>query len=239
MAALRPTTIGSLRLSRQNSRGPLDGYLYAGQMAVHLSDVPVLRLGGRVWMSLTPMEVQSSYMPIRLASGRVGTAGLGLGYFVQRVLGKPEVEQVVVCELHADVLEFYTRTFAMHPKLELRHANARLVEGERFDFFYADLYRHLLTPQAIADMAALCSVNQIERYHWWSIEQTVFEVVHAGLAHRLPKWMLTTYLPFLRLFARHPASRTAQVFGCGHALAEEMEQHGLSCRARSRAGTHT
>jgi hypothetical protein len=238
MAALRPMTIGSLRLSRQSSPGLLDGYLYTGHLAGHLRDVPVLRLGGRVWMSLTPMEVQSSYMPIRLASGRVGTAGLGLGYFVQRVLGKPEVEQVVVYELQSEVLEFYTRTFGRHPKLELRHANARLVEGERFDFFYADLYRQLLTPQAIADMAALCSVNQIERYHWWSIEQTVFEVVHAGLAHRLPTWMLTTYMPFLRLFARHPAARSVQVFGCGHALADDLEQHGLSCRARSRGDTH-
>jgi hypothetical protein len=203
-------------------------------MATRLSDVPVLHLGGRVWMSLTPMEVQSSYMPIRLASGRVGTAGLGLGYFVQRVLTKPEVEQVVVYELKTEVLDFYTQTFGQHPKLELRHANARLIEREQFDFFYADIYRQLLTPQAIADMATLCSVNQIERYHWWSIEQTVFEVLHAGLAHRLPEWMLTTYMPFLRLFARHPASRTAQVFGCGHALVDELEQHGLSSRARSR-----
>jgi len=203
-------------------------------MATRLSDVPVLHLGGRVWMSLTPMEVQSSYMPIRLASGRVGTAGLGLGYFVQRVLTKPEVEQVVVYELKTEVLDFYTQTFGQHPKLELRHANARLIEREQFDFFYADIYRQVLTPQAIADMATLCSVNQIERYHWWSIEQTVFEVLHAGLAHRLPEWMLTTYMPFLRLFARHPASRTAQVFGCGHALVDELEQHGLSSRARSR-----
>jgi hypothetical protein len=102
-----------------------------------------------------------------------------------------------------------------------------LVEGEQFDFFYADVYRHLLTPQAIADMAALCRVNQIQRYHWWSIEQLVFEIVHAGQGHRLPEWMLTTYVPFLRLFARHPAARTCQVFGCGHALAEELEQYGL------------
>src|SRR5260370_10236478 len=61
MAAVRPMTIGSLRLSRQSSPGLLDGYLYTGHLAGHLTDVPVLRLGGRVWMSLTPMEVQSSY----------------------------------------------------------------------------------------------------------------------------------------------------------------------------------
>jgi hypothetical protein len=152
----------------------LGGYLYSGHASSPVENVPVLRLGGHVWMSLTPMEVQSSYMPIHLARGRVGTAGLGLGYFVQRVLRKPEVEHVVAYELKVEVLEMYTRTFGDHPKLELRH-----------------------------DMVALCSVNQIERYHWWSIEQLVFEVVHAGLGHRLPEWMLTTYVPFLRLFARH------------------------------------
>jgi hypothetical protein len=228
LAALQPARIGSLELTRENAACALDGYLYTAHTPQMLRDVPVLRLDGAVWMSLTPMEVQSAYMPIRLARGRVGTAGLGLGYFVQRVLEKPAVERVVVCELRPEVLALYVRTFGeAHPKLELRHANARLLEGESFDFFFADMYRQLLTPQAIDDMARLCSANTIRRYHWWSIEQMVFEVVQAGLAERLPAWMLATYGWFLDRFLEHPISRYAQVLGCGQELVELLEQHGL------------
>ena len=223
MAALKPTVAGPLVVSRESGPRPETGYMYVEKRRTPLRNVPVMRLDGQVWMSLTPMEIQSSFMAIHLARGRVGTAGLGLGYFVHRVLDKPEVEHVIAYELSQEVLELYARTFGSHPKLELRHANARLLEGEHWDFFYADMYRHLLTPQAIGDMAALCSANRIGRYHWWSIEQAVLEVLHAGLAHRLLGWMLDTYLPFLPVYARHIGVECIQLFGCGLSLVEELE----------------
>ena len=42
--------------------------------------------------------------------------------------------------------------------------------------------------------------------------------------------MLDTYVPFLRLFAQHARSNTVQLFGCGPALVEELERHGLGRR---------
>ena len=231
MAALKPTVAGPLVVSRESGPRPEAGYMYVEKRRTPLRNVPVMRLDGQVWMSLTPMEVQSSFMAIHLARGRVGTAGLGLGYFVQRVLDKPEVDHVIVYELRQEVLDLYVRTFGPHPKLELHHANARLLEGDHWDFFYADIYRHLLTPQAIGDMAALCSANRIGRYHWWSIEQAVLEVLHAGLAHRLPAWMLDTCLPFLRVYAQHISPESVQLFGCGLSLVEELEHHGLGTSA--------
>jgi hypothetical protein len=115
MAALKACTIGRLTLRRESGPRPGAGYMYWETQGAPLQDVPVLRLDGKVWMSLTPMEVQSNFMAIRLAHGRVGTGGLGLGYFVQRVLEKPEVEHVVAYELREEVLELYRRTFRPHP----------------------------------------------------------------------------------------------------------------------------
>ncbi len=192
MAAVRPTCFGSVSVSRESAARPPEAYLHQDPSTCPLENIPILRIDGQVWMSLTPMEVQSSFMPIQLAHGRVGTAGLGLGYFVQRVVNKPEVEKVIVYELRSEIIEGYLRTFGPHPKLELRHANARLLHGERWDMFYADVYRCLLTPQAIADFATLSSENTIGTYHWWSIEQFVLEVSHPGLAHRPAPWMLPT-----------------------------------------------
>jgi hypothetical protein len=83
----------------------------------------------------------------------------------------------------------------------------------KWDFFYADLYRNLLTPQAIDDMASLCSSNRVGTYHWWSIEQAVLEVVHAGLAERLPVWMLNTLVSMTfsdAMAVRQPGHATRQ-----------------------------
>jgi hypothetical protein len=54
----------------------------------------------------------------------------------------------------------------------------------------------------------------------------VFEVVQAGLARRLPAWMLGTYGWFLARFSEHPVSAYARVLGCGPELVELLEQHG-------------
>src|SRR5437868_5261962 len=194
MAAVRPMHIGPVSVTRESGPRPAQAYLHEEPPSASglLEDIPVLRMDEKVWMSLTPMEVQSSFMPIQLAHGHVATAGLGLGYFVQRVLHKPNVRRITVYEVRKEILEYYTRTFGRHPKLELRHENVRLVHNQHWDLFYADMYRSLLTPQAIADYATLRASNRIRRYHWWSIEHLVLEVRHAGLAQRLPRWILRT-----------------------------------------------
>ena len=77
-------------------------------------------------------------------------------------------------------------------------------------------------------MARLCSANNIGTYHWWSIEQSLLEVICANLGHRLPVWMLERYVPFLRSFFAHPCSRFAQTFGLGPAIVEDLEHYGLT-----------
>lgn len=227
MDALRPATIGSVALSRESGPRPASGYMYVENRRTPLRNVPVLRFNGEVWMSLTPMEVQSAFMPIRLARGRVGTAGLGLGYFVQRVLHKPNVDRVVVYELDKDVLELYCRNFGSHAKLELHHANARRLKGEQWDFFSVDFYKDLLTPAAIGDMADLCAANIIGAYHWSSIEQTVLEVLCPGLQSDCRCGCSTRTSHSCASSRGHVCPRNIQVFGCGAALIEDLERRAL------------
>jgi len=62
---------------------------------------------GAVWMSLTPNEMLSQRSGIRKASGKVLVGGLGLGWFLNKVCAKPEVEEVVVIEKSRELLDWY------------------------------------------------------------------------------------------------------------------------------------
>jgi len=42
-------------------------------------NAPIMSIDGEIWMSLTPMEIQSHFVAIKRARGVVGTGGLGMG----------------------------------------------------------------------------------------------------------------------------------------------------------------
>ena len=47
-------------------------------------------------MKISPMEIESSYMFIKYAKGVVGIVGLGLGYVVQELAKKSNVDEIIV-----------------------------------------------------------------------------------------------------------------------------------------------
>ena len=79
-------------------KGKFQGYLYKIEDEY---DVEILELHGpsHIWMKLTPLEIQASYFAIKMAKGKVGVVGLGLGYVVEEIAKKSEVEEVVVYEI--------------------------------------------------------------------------------------------------------------------------------------------
>ena len=50
-------------------------------------------------MRLTPLEIQGAYFAIKMAKGKVGVVGLGLGYVVEEMAKKLEVEEITVYEI--------------------------------------------------------------------------------------------------------------------------------------------
>ena len=62
-----------------------------------------------VWMSYTPAEVLAMRQGVKLAKGRCVVGGLGLGYFLEQILQKPSVKEVVVIEISAELLDWYGR----------------------------------------------------------------------------------------------------------------------------------
>lgn len=157
-----------------------------------------------IWMSLTPMETQSNYLPICRARGRVGTAGLGLGYFALRAAEKEEVDSVEVFEESADVIKYFKYRFRSRPyfkKIKVVHGDARkLCKGRTYDFFYADIYRTMLPAVCLDDVELFCGDNEIEQYQFWGEERIIFQLMVSNV---LPKrWLRHDERMFLLRFTK-------------------------------------
>ena len=88
------------------SNPPLIRGYYNG-LVVPENDNYVLVRSGKVWMSLTPMELESQAMHAFYARGTVVVAGLGMGMLLYNIARKPEVKHVVVIEKDPDVIELF------------------------------------------------------------------------------------------------------------------------------------
>ena len=62
---------------------------------------------GAAWMSVTPAEMISQRSGIRRAQGKVVVGGLGLGWFLDQVCSKDDVEEVIVVERNEELLDWY------------------------------------------------------------------------------------------------------------------------------------
>jgi hypothetical protein len=141
-----------------------------------------------IWMSLTPMETQSSYLAISRATGEVGTAGLGLGYFTLRAAAKDNVETVTVFEQNPAVIKYFKYRFKHRPyfnKIKIVEGDAReQCKDYQFDFFFADVYPLLLSDTAIDDIGVFCEQNDIDLYQLWGEERIIMHMLVENLLPR-------------------------------------------------------
>lgn len=111
---------------------------------------PAVLEDGNEWMTLTPVDLDTSDEAIGKAHGKVVTFGLGLGYYTYMVSEKEEVDSVTVVEKDADVIalfnEYVLPQFS-HPE-KVRIVNADAFEyaelempGEHFDLAFVDTWR--------------------------------------------------------------------------------------------------
>lgn len=110
---------------------------------------PYIAYKNKVWMNVTPFEINTMASPLKHAKGKVLALGLGLGYFPFMALLKKEVEEVTVVENDKRILHlFKEQILPFFPKKEKIH----LVEGDAYtfvkekgspyDYLFADIYRN-------------------------------------------------------------------------------------------------
>ncbi len=150
-------------------KGIVQGYLYQKEDEYNIE---ILELHGpnHIWMRLTPLEIQASYFAIRMAKGKVGVVGLGLGYVIEEMAKKPEVEEIVVYEISQEVIDLYYNNFPKNQKIKVVCCNAFEAESRKFDFFYADIYEYKITSQIVEDYKRFNELHDIEEYSFFGME---------------------------------------------------------------------
>ncbi|GAA0108035.1 MULTISPECIES: hypothetical protein [Clostridium] len=162
--------IGSFEIKKVNEKKDfINGYMYNKKENIDLS---ILELHGpnNIWMKISPLEIESSYMFIKYATGKVGIVGLGLGYVVQELAKKDDVTEVIVYEIEKDIVDLYYTNFGNNPKIKVINEDAYKVTGERFDFFYVDIYEYKLTKQVVDDYNKFNELHDIKEYLFWGVE---------------------------------------------------------------------
>jgi hypothetical protein len=142
---------------------------------------PIMTIDNQVYMSLTPMEIQSAALAIYLAEGDVSTCGLGMGYFTLRCAEKDAVNKVIVYERDADVIEYFTRNFSDrkgYDKITIIEGDAREnLQDKKCDFLFVDTYAEMLSDDIVDDIELYSSSNEIGEYWFWGIERVLLNAL--------------------------------------------------------------
>ena len=115
-----------------------DGYLYEHKQSLKESPIELYE-GEKLWMRISPHEIQGAFEGIKRAKGKVGVLGLGLGYFVQEIAKSDQVREIVVYEMSEEIIDLYLENFGENPKIRIVKGDGFKAKRENFDFFYVDI----------------------------------------------------------------------------------------------------
>lgn len=94
-------------------------------------EFPAIREDGRVWMTVTPNEINTILPAVAQSRGKVLTYGLGLGYYAFHCLLKADVESVTVVERNSAVIDMFRRhLLPFFPRQDALH----IVQADAFDY---------------------------------------------------------------------------------------------------------
>ncbi|MNI31441.1 Polyamine aminopropyltransferase [compost metagenome] len=110
---------------------------------------PAVLENDRIWMTITPNEIETMKEAVDQAFGHVVTFGLGLGYYAYMVSEKDNVDSITIVDSNEDVIHLFTQyilpQFSNAHKVNIIRADAfefasqHLTLG-KYDFVFTDLW---------------------------------------------------------------------------------------------------
>jgi len=92
---------------------------------------PAVLENNRIWMTVTPNEIETMKEAIDEAFGNVLTYGLGLGYYAYMASEKEQVDSVTIVEMNKDVIALF-QTYILP---QFQHSNKiTIIHGDAFDY---------------------------------------------------------------------------------------------------------
>ena len=140
-------------------------------------DFPAVLEDGNEWMTLTPVDLDTSVEAIEAARGKVVTFGLGLGYYAYMVSNKPEVESITVVEKSEKVISLFKKhilpQFPNRDKIHIvcedafKYAEC-VMPGEKYDVAFVDTWRDASDGEPMyVRMKALEHLSQGTKFLYW------------------------------------------------------------------------
>lgn len=141
--------------------------------------VAALHRHGKTWMSVTPLELESQGIGVRLARGHVLVCGLGLGWAAAACAMRDAVRAVTVVEYDADVIALHRQLdlFAQLPPAQ--RAKIRIVEGDALnwhpdgdpvDFLLPDIWLPLIDDVRLDHVRRMQANVHAGAIHFWGQE---------------------------------------------------------------------
>ena len=167
----RTGRVGAWELKRQ-FQPALRGYFRGPQRA---TENYLLIKDDRVWMSLSPVEIESLAPHVARMRGHVVIAGLGMGLALYNALLRPVVRRVTVIEQDADVIALFEAIrdpdWPNADRFRIEQADALVWRSpEPVDYLYADIWDKVGAPEAAADMRAMCRNLRPKSAGYWGME---------------------------------------------------------------------
>ena len=161
-----------------------------------------------VWMSLTPMELESHMPHLKLAHGHVVVGGLGMGMYLYNLCLKPEVTKITVVEKDPDILKAFPLFSGCHEwagwgKVSILHedilslTDAACVGLWGCDHLYVDIWPVMGDNAAVGDMQTICESIRPKQASWWCQEFDYFEHLKTKMSPEdaSEKFMLDNGIP--------------------------------------------
>ena len=109
---------------------------------------PAIYYKDRMWMSVTPNEINTIDKAIKSSKGKVLTFGLGLGYFSYMASLKSDVERIDIVEIDKDVINLFQNNilplFETRNKINIINEDAYKfldnLSDSNYDYIFIDIY---------------------------------------------------------------------------------------------------
>jgi len=145
--------VGEWELKRQR-QSVLRGYFRGLQTC---TENYLLMRDNRVWMSLSPVEIESLAPHVAQMRGHVVIAGLGIGLALSNALLRPPVRRVTVLECDNEVIALFASisdcSWSRSDRFTIEQVDAREWRSAApVDFLYADIWDKVGASQAAEEV---------------------------------------------------------------------------------------
>ncbi len=190
------------------------GYFQGLQLMDTFNPVLVEKETGNIYMSATPMELESQVHHAYASTGHVVVGGGGLGVFLYNIAKKKSVKKITVIEQSSDIIDLLLelmRRGKWKGRSKIRFIHNSIFEVSRkhiradIDFLYVDIWPNLMSKEALPDTQRIYKKLKAKVVGYWGQELDFIHYAHEQeylpppTKEQYREWVKSTGMPLLTI----------------------------------------